>query len=85
MAAEDKSLQFNLKRQTPDLSTNYDLCIICQSETLEQMSSLTSSGFPTLLYAVSNRSDDVAQRLKQDMETMDLFLDNHPQYHSGCY
>lgn len=83
--ADETSLQFNLKRQTPDLDTDYDLCIICQSKTPELLTSLTSAGYPTLLYAVLNRSDDVTRCLMKDIENMDFFLENHPQYHNDCY
>ena len=50
------------------------MCIICQSKTLQPLSGLTHIGYPTLLYAVSNRIDDEASRLAKDMESMDLFL-----------
>ena len=83
--ADEKYLQFNLKRKVPELHTNYDMCIICQSKTLQPLSGLTHIGYPTLLYAVSNRIDDEASRLAKDMESMDLFFGKHPQYHSECY
>ena len=74
-----------LKRRRPN--TNYDGCIICQkgADTHSgSMQKLTDHGYPALLYAVTNRKDEVSFRLQNEVEPQSDFLQKNPVCHARC-
>ena len=74
-----------LKRRRPN--TNYDDCIICQkgADTHSgSMQKLTDHGYPALLYAVTNRKDEVSFRLQNEVEPQSDFLQKNPVCHARC-
>lgn len=72
------------KRKQPD--TSYAACLICQrtDSNAGPLQKLTDQGYPALLYAVSNRKDDVSFRLRNDLEPQCDFLKRNPVWHTRC-
>ena len=72
------------KRKRPD--TNYAACLICQhtDSNAGPLQKLTDQGYPALLYAVTNRKDDVSFRLVNKLEPQFEFLKRNPVWHTRC-
>jgi len=74
------------KRTRPD--TDYASCLICQKERAVSqfgpLQNLTDKGYPALLYAVTNRKDEVSFRLENELEPRHDFLKKNPVCHSKC-
>lgn len=68
------------------LSTNYTACIICQKTDSDAgpLQKLTNHGYPSLLYAVTNRKDDVSYRLDNQLKAQCDFLGRNPLWHTQC-
>ncbi len=68
------------------LSTNYTVCIICQKTDSDAgpLQKLTNHGYPSLLYAVTNRKDDVSYRLDNQLKAQCDFLGRNPLWHTQC-
>ena len=67
------------------LSINYT-CIICQKTNSDAspLQKRTNLGYPSLLYAVTNRRDDVSYRLDNELQTQCAFLGRNPLWHTKC-
>ena len=53
------------KKMRPD--TDYDACLICQKGAYSHsrlMQKLTDQGYPALLYAITNRKDEISFRIR---------------------
>ena len=80
-------LKLGKRRNVPHAGssiTNYDHCLICQKRTPGTLQNVTENGFATLCYAVSNRYDDAALRLKEDVQDKVAFLGRKSKCHSTC-
>lgn len=68
------------------LSTNYTACIICQITDSDAgpLQKVTNQGYPSLLYAVTNRKDDVSYRIDSELQPQCDFLGRNPLWHTKC-
>ena len=68
------------------LSTNYTACIMCQKTDSDAgpLQKVTNQGYPSLLYAVTNRKDDISYRLDNELQPQCDFLGRNPLWHTQC-
>ena len=84
---EVTELKLGKRRNVPHAGssiTNYDHCLICQKRTPGTLQNVTENGFAALYYDISNRNDDAALRLKEDVQDKVAFLGRKPKCHSTC-
>ena len=74
-----------LKRKRP--LTNYAACVICQKIDVSEgpLHNITNQGYPAILYATTNRKDEISFRLENDLESEQDFLKRNPVWHSRCH
>lgn len=71
-----------LARKRPKLSTDWDKCVICQSQKEESLRNATDKSLETFVSAVTERKDDIFLRLQSHtLETDSL----KPIWHRSCY
>lgn len=79
----DTAIAIVLKK--PSQTTDYTRCLICQhGEDKGSLQQLSDKGYDSLLYAVDNRHDHIADRLLVDVHDKDTFLRTTPLYHGPC-
>ena len=66
------------------LETNYELCIICQETSNDQLYKLTSRGIETFINAMEQRRGGVFDRLHSLVGDRENFLSNSPLCHRSC-
>ena len=74
-------------RRRPD--TDYDACLICQKGAESHsrpMQKLPDKGYPALIFAITNRKDEISFRLQNEVDPHSDFLENNmvclARYHS---
>jgi hypothetical protein len=66
-------------------TSNWELCVICQINTIDILSSATEKGRDALFYAINKRQDDVYHRLYDEFNSLSLVPLNEIKYHRSCY
>ena len=74
---------FSSKRTNP-VETNYEVCIICQKTSSDQLNKLTARGLETFRYAMKQRKDSVFYRLHSEIGDQESFLSKSPVCHRSC-
>ena len=74
---------FSNKRSIP-LEANYELCIICQDTSNDQLHKLTARGMETFINAMEQRRDGAFDRLYSLVGDCENFLSNLPLCHRSC-
>ena len=67
------------KRRRPD--ADYEACLICQNGAdchSRPIQKLTDQGYLALLYAITNRKDDISFRIQNDVDPHSDFLEKNP-------
>ena len=72
-----------LKRRV-SLETDFNLCIICQKHSDDDLNNLTRRGINTFVNALQLRYDDVYNRLQDSIKDIDAFLAKSPKCHRKC-
>ena len=66
-------------------TSKWELCVICQINTLDSLSCATEKGRDTLFDAINKRQDDVYHRLYDKFNSLSLVSLNEIKYHRSCY
>ena len=67
------------------LKSNWELCVICQISTNENLSNATEKGKTTLLDAIDVRQGIVYRRLYNEFESTKVIPLEQIKYHRSCY
>ena len=73
-----------MPKKCPNTS-NWELCVICQINTPDSLSSATEKGRDTLFDAINKRQDDVYRRLYDEFNSLSLVPLNEIKYYRSCY
>lgn len=79
---DEEESSFSLLRPKRKKYTNFERCIICQTDTEDILRKPREASIKTLIAALEIRDDDVFQRLKPDI---DHLSDISVHWHSKCY
>ena len=89
MDSEFLNKQTNRRRS----DTDYDACLICQKgaeSNSRPMQKLQDKGYPALIFAITNRKDEISIRLQNEVDPHSDFLENNimvclARYHSKSH
>lgn len=75
---------FALLSEEKENCTDFSKCIICQAGRQNTvLYSTTEQGFSSLDFAVHNRNDNIAKRLKLEVNNRATFQQNNPKWHKN--
>lgn len=74
-------------KKRKNMHIDYTQCIICEGKEgkdAKDLQKVTETGYPSLLFAIENRNDNVSHRLYTEGRDEQAFLKKNPKWHSKC-